>query len=319
MGYGSYSVEAHRALIQPRLGAAPESVFQRNDCDPAMNPRGVRYRESRDSDDHPESLAIVFALDVSASMEEIPTQLATRTLPTFMEHALEVVEHPQILIMAFGNAYADASPMQVGQFESEAALIDRWLGAVHLESGGGGWGESYELVMYFCAHHTSMDCWERREKKGYLFITGDEVPHWELDPKHAAGLIGDHLEAPINVRDLARQVQERFWTFFLIPDAARAEVEECGVVWRALLGERTLVLEDTADTALICALCIAIQEGRLTDREALDGYLKEKGLALRHRQSVLRVVVPFARALAAGPIRPQGSLHERTDEPDFGG
>jgi hypothetical protein len=187
MGYGNYSLAAHAALIDSRATRPSAAVFTRNDCDPAMNPRGVRHREARDSAAHPGSVAIVFALDVSGSMGEIPRELATRTLPTFMKSVLTALRDPQVLFMAFGNAYADRSPLQVGQFESEAALIDRWLSATHLEGGGGGLGESYDLAMYFAARHTRLDCLEKRGKKGYFFMTGDEVPFIEVNPEQVRG------------------------------------------------------------------------------------------------------------------------------------
>jgi len=67
MGYGDYSVEAHKAMTQARAALPKEVVFARNDCDPRMNPQGVKFRESRDSAAHPSSVGIVFALDVSGS------------------------------------------------------------------------------------------------------------------------------------------------------------------------------------------------------------------------------------------------------------
>jgi uncharacterized sporulation protein YeaH/YhbH (DUF444 family) len=48
-----------------------------------MNPKGVRLRESRDSPDHPESLSVAFALDVTGSMGQIPKLLATEQFPKF--------------------------------------------------------------------------------------------------------------------------------------------------------------------------------------------------------------------------------------------
>ena len=84
-GYGNYSEEAHRALIMGRSGLSREAIFEQSQCHPLMNPKGVRVRESRDSAEHPESLGIVFALDVTGSMGDIPVLLATRELPKFMK------------------------------------------------------------------------------------------------------------------------------------------------------------------------------------------------------------------------------------------
>ncbi len=319
MGYGSYSAKAHRALTKKRAAKSLGEVFQRNDCDPAMNPRGVRARESRDSEAHPESLGIVFALDVSGSMEAIPKELATETLPTFMEHAMAVVPSPQILPMAFGNAYADHSPLQVGQFESSAELIDRWLSAIHVESGGGGLGESYGLAMYFCAHHTSMDCFEKRKKRGYFFMTGDEVPFTHVVREQVAGLIGTDPERDIPVREVVLQLQKTFHVFFLIPSAERAAIEMCGVVWELLLRERCVVLQSTADAAIVCALLIGIEERLLKSREDLEAHLVAQGTGAADRARLLATVAPFMRARAKGKIKPPGHPGTRTDSPDVRG
>ena len=72
MGYGNYSHEAHRALTTARAHLPTQQVFRQRSCHALMNPKGVTARESRDSEDHPESLGIVFALDVTGSMGAIP-------------------------------------------------------------------------------------------------------------------------------------------------------------------------------------------------------------------------------------------------------
>ena len=320
MGYGSYSEEAHRAITFARAKAAPREVFQRNDCDPKMNPRGVKYRESRDSAGHPDSLGIVFALDVSGSMGEIPHQLATRTLPTFMSSVRTILPSPHVLFMAFGNAYADKSPLQVGQFESEAQLIDRWLAATHLEGGGGALGESYDLAMYFAARHTAMDCWEKRKKKGYFFMTGDETPWMGLARHHVAGLIGDSLQQDIPVWEVVRELQQKFHTFFLIPDEKRAATENCGAVWTALMHERCIVLDTPEDAAAIAALAIGIEEGVLTDEKAIDRCIVERlHTPLDARERLFETISPYAEARWKGPIAGPNVLQRRTDVPNVRG
>src|SRR5687767_3414851 len=105
MGYGAYSHEAHVAMTGARQGAPQHEIFRQTACHPLMDPRGVRLRESRDSEPHPRSLGIVFALDVSGSMGEIPRRLATETLPAFMSALLDAgVTDPQVLFVAVGYA-----------------------------------------------------------------------------------------------------------------------------------------------------------------------------------------------------------------------
>ncbi len=303
MGYGDYSLEAHRALTEARSAQSATQVFRQNQCHPSMNPKGIRFRESRDSDAHPNSVGIVFALDVSGSMGLIPHSLATKTLPTFMENVLTVMPDPQILFMAFGNAYADRSPIQVGQFESEASLIDQWLARAHLEGGGGGLGESYDLAMYVAARHTAMDCLEKRGKKGYFFMTGDEPTFVHLDKDQVRNLIGDPLEAHIPCHELIVELTKSFHPFFLIPDRDRAARNSVGDIWRNHLHERCIVLEAPEDVAVVAALLIAITEGTVKGEAAIrahvEGPMKRSGA---EADRVVRVVMPYAEAFAKGPI-----------------
>jgi hypothetical protein len=312
MGHGEYDLQAHRAATRARAAMPSAEVFQSNGCHPEMNPRGVHMRESRDSEAHPDSVGVVFALDVSGSMGEIPQALATETMPLFMESALTVLPDPQVMFMAFGNAYADRSPLQVGQFESEAALIDRWLAATHLEGGGGGLGESYDLAMYFAARHTAMDCFEKRQRKGYLFMTGDEVPFTHVSATQVNALLGEMPNGDIAIHEIATEVTESFHPFFLIPDAARAEAFECAATWRLLWHERVIVLSEPGDTAVACALLIGIQERQLVTAADITRQLEERlhrtGEA---RDRVLRAVLPFAEALARGPIAAPQPLSAR--------
>src|SRR5205823_10415699 len=155
-----------------RTGAAAQEVHAK------MNPFGVQVRESRDSAAHPESHAVGVLFDVTGSMQTVP-RILQENLPRLMGLLLRkgYVEHPQILIGAIGDATCDVAPLQVGQFES-GIEIEEDLGKLFLEGGGGGQlTESYELAMYFMARHTAIDCKEKRGKRGYLFVIGDETPY----------------------------------------------------------------------------------------------------------------------------------------------
>ena len=115
MGYGSYSHSAHEALLHDRASLPTQEVFQQRACHALMNPKGVQSRESCDSDDHPNSVGIVFALDVTGSMGDIPKRLATKELPNFMKLLTDCrVQDPQLLFMAVGDATSDRAPLQVG-------------------------------------------------------------------------------------------------------------------------------------------------------------------------------------------------------------
>src|SRR3954468_11127361 len=112
MGYGSYSYEAHEAIATKRAALPAQQVFSQRKMHPLMDPKGVKFRECRDSPDHPNSIGIVFALDVSGSMGEIPEQIARKELPTFMKALGNAgVADPQVLFMAFQDCAGGVAPL----------------------------------------------------------------------------------------------------------------------------------------------------------------------------------------------------------------
>jgi hypothetical protein len=305
MGYGDYSQSAHQALSSQRVGARPESVFQQRTCHPLMNPKGVKLRESRDSAEHPNSLAIAFVLDVTGSMGDIPKQLAMSTLPEFMRVLGDCqVADPQILFCAVGDATSDDSPLQVGQFESTAELMDQWLTWTFLEGGGGGTGqESYELALYFLALHTELDCLRRRQRRGYLFMTGDELPYPVLSRHVVESVIGDRLDEDLKVEEVVAELQRSFVPYFIIPDEARRA--RCERVWRDLLGEHVLCLSEPEDVCYAAAGAIALNERLVPDIDSLAHRLEAAGAD--HAQ-VRRTVRALETLIAPAPTGPRPTL-----------
>ncbi len=310
MGYGNYSSEAHAAIVRTRAAAPGEEVFQQRTCHPLMNPKGVRVRESRDSEAHPESLSIVFALDVTGSMEKIPRLLAERELPRFMSvlgHCR--VRDPQILFCAVGDANSDEAPLQVGQFESTAELMDQWLTWSYLEGGGGGTGqESYELAMYFLALHTDMDCVARRRKRGYLVMTGDELPYPTLSRHVVETVIGDRLDDDLNVEEIVAELQKTYAPFFIIPDRDRAR--RCERRWRDLLGDHVICTEGPEEVCYAAAGAVSLCEGAVSDLDGLERVLRDAGAERDQVSRTVRALRPLAEARSRGPVT--GASHETT-------
>jgi hypothetical protein len=297
MGNGKYSLTAHEALIRGRANIPDQQVFQQNKCHPLMNPKGVRLRESRDSSDHPQSLGIVFALDVTGSMGEIPKLMANQQLPTFMKILIDCqVPDPQILFMAIGDAVSDTAPLQVGQFESTAELMDQWLTWSYLEGGGGGTGqESYELGLYFLAMHTEMDCMTKRKKRGYLFMTGDEIPYPTLSKHVVEAIIGDNLDEDLTSEEIVAELQKSYVPFFIIPDHARAK--RCERRWRDLLGDNVICLEAPVDVCFVTAGAILLNEGRASNIDELITLLSNAGMSSERQSKVVQSLTPFAEVV----------------------
>jgi len=311
MGHGSYSHAAHEALLKDRGDVPTQQVFKQRGCHALMNPKGVKARESRDSADHPHALPIIFALDVTGSMGQIPEALARRELPNFMKLLTETgVADPQLLFMAVGDATCDDAALQVGQFESTAELMDQWLTWSFLEGGGGGQNkESYELALYFISEHTDTDAWLKRKKRGYVIMTGDELPYPAVSRHQVEALLGDAVDEDIPIEAVVASLQERFEPFFLIPDLARRE--RCERRWRDLLGDHVICLEQAADTCWAAAGLIALTEHTLPDLPAFADRLLELGLERGRVGGLVRALAPYAasigRAGAADPAHETGA------------
>jgi hypothetical protein len=306
MGHGNYSHAAHAAILADRSSASSKEVFTQRGCHPMMNPHGLTMREARDSADHPNSLGIVFALDVTGSMGDIPHDLATCELPTFMALLTSCgIADPQLLFMAIGDARSDKAPLQVGQFESTAQLMDQWLTWSYLEGGGGGSGEeSYELAFYMVAQHTDLDCSLKRNKKGYLFITGDELPYPAVSHHQVGTLVGEKLDADIPIEEAIAAAAETYHVFFLIPDLKRRS--RCERRWRELLGDHVICMEAPKDACAVAASIVALTERAIPDLDALAATLRASAIDDRRVSAIVRVLRPYACLLdpnAANSIR----------------
>ena len=295
MGYGSYSYESHQNITNARSTQSRSEVFQQSKVHPLMNPLGVGMRESRDSQEHPNSIPIIFALDVTGSMGEIPEQLARKELPRFMKTLLDSgVTDPQVCFMFMGDAAHDSGPLQVGQFESTAEDMDRWLTWSWLEGGGGGNGcESYDLAMYFAARHTDHDAAARRSKRGYFFMTGDEKPYPKVSKTWVRDLIGDDLTADVPLAQIVEELSRTYHPFFLIPDKGR--VGRCGTAWEKAFGDHVIVMHGSEDTCLVAAALVALCEG--ASLEDLTRRLVSGGMERKKVGRIVTAVSGFAATL----------------------
>ena len=279
MGNGRWSTNVYDAAARFRA-ATGASAFAYSDSGaarthPALDPYGVSVRESRDSAEHPQSLAIAVLFDVTGSMRAVPRALQAK-LPQLLGLLLRksYAADPQILFGAIGDATCDHAPLQVGQFESDNRMDDD-LGRILLEGGGGGQKtESYELALYFMARHTEADCYTKRRKRGYLFIIGDEMAYPRVKPAEVSGVIGDGLEGNLDLTALMAEVTTRWDTYYILPaGASYVGDDEVLAFWRRLLGQNVIEL---ADLDAVCET-IALTVGLGEDAISLDDGLADLG------------------------------------------
>lgn len=210
----------------------------------SMNPNGISFRESRDSEIHPNSVPIILGLDVTGSMGHIPHELIKEGLPKLMGGIIQGgVPDPALLFLGIGDHECDRYPLQVGQFESGDEELDMWLTRTYIESGGGGnAGESYLLAWYFAAFHTRTDAFEKRNEKGILFTVGDE-PFLRTLPASAIREIMGKGERTYSHFDLLEEAQKRYEVYHInVLHSDQAKRASMG--WIELLGQNCLNIKD---------------------------------------------------------------------------
>ncbi len=319
MGSGRWSADVYQTAERLRGG---KSAFGYSDSGartvhPLLDPYDVGRRESRDSGEHPASLAIAVLFDVTGSMGAVPRALQKR-LPRLLGLLKEggYATDPQLLFGAIGDATCDRAPLQVGQFESDNRM-DGDLERILLEGGGGGQKtESYELAMYFMARHTVTDCYDKRGRRGYLFIIGDEMPYPAVKPREVSAWIGDELPQPVALRNLVAQLTRRWDTYYILPaGASYAGDGQVLRAWRGLLGQNVIELADLDAVCETIALTVGLGEEAIDLAEGLadlDDVGSPAGPAVRRALAGLGAGTPRA-ALPAGVRRPR-SDHS---DPDF--
>lgn len=258
MGHGGYD-SGSRAVRSASAGwdhASAEEIFKQRKINTAMDPEGVEERESRDSTDHPNSIPVVVALDVTGSMGSIPHNLVKEGLPHMMEKIIEDgVPDPQVLFLGIGDHECDRAPLQVGQFESSDELLDKWLTDLYIESGGGGNdGESYLLAWMFAGRYTTSDHNEKRGKKGLLFTIGDEPTLKNLPAVAQRAIMGKGQYSDETAAELLEKAREKYEVFHLhISQGHNGRSQRVKDGWKQLMGDNVLFVQNQAQVAQVIA------------------------------------------------------------------
>lgn len=263
MGYAKWSNHDYAQLRVNYQGKSRSEIFQSR-MSPAMDPHGLTFRESRDSEVHPNSIAIAVFLDVTGSMGMIPEQMIRHKLGSMMDTLLDHgIEDPQVMFSAIGDHITDGAPLQVGQFESGALEMNDCLAQIYIEGGGGGqMMESYLLAWLIAGRHTSIDCFEKRKQKGFLFTVGDEKSWNGLDEKTLKSIMGYPEAKKVDARTLLAEAQEMYHVFHIhVNETGYRNNQSVFDYWKTMLGERFLVLNDHRLVAELIATTVAMIQG----------------------------------------------------------
>lgn len=238
-----------------------------------LDPKNIRLRESRDSAANPNSTALIVGLDVTGSMTRVLDAMARTGLGTLVEQIYErrPISDPHLMLMGIGDFEFDSAPLQVTQFEAENKPLIEQLEKIYLERGGGGnHYESYAAAWLFAATRTSIDCFEKRGKRGFLFTIGDEEPTPQLFGRHIRQFLGGEDAKDLDGRHLLEMAQANYNVFHIMVeegDYYRSQPDRTRRAWIDLLGQGALPLADHARLPEVVVSAIQVAEGQ--DRDAV--------------------------------------------------
>lgn len=262
---------------------------------PSLDPKRINSKpfgmlEARDSDEHPDSHPVFVAFDVTGSNKAraVDAQARLNTLMALLE---KYVADPQVLVAANDDYKVEPEgAIQISDFESDnridEAIRNIWL----VGDGGGNDGESYTLLLYAAARKTVLDCYEKRGKKGYMFMYCDE-PFYSPGTRHTTGydhkpvvekseakaVFGDDIEADIPLVDIIEEVKEKYNLYIIWPQGGYQHAREQYV---ELFGEESVVTSQHPN--LICELIasiVGLNEEKITKDDAIADLVSVGGLS----------------------------------------
>ena len=227
MGCGSWTSDSFKSYSKSvgrsvsKLGIidsdySNQEMFKARTIDPALDPKNV-IRECCDSDEHPNTLPVILALDVTGSMGDAAVEVAKK-LNVIMTKLYEKISDVEFMVMGIGDLAYDDCPIQASQFESDIRIAEQ-LDKIYFEFGGGGNSfESYTAAWYFGSRHTKLDCLNRG-RKGIIITMGDEQlnPYLPLKGRRS-GLMeatGDNLQSDVETKDLYDEASQKFNIYHL--------------------------------------------------------------------------------------------------------
>lgn len=240
--YTSYSKSVGRSVSKDGTisgSYSNQDMFKAKNIDPALDPKNV-IRECCDTEEHPNTVPVILALDVTGSMGQAAVEVAKK-LNVIMTKLYEKVTDVEFLIMGIGDLACDTCPIQASQFESDIRIAEQ-LDKIYFEFGGGGNNyESYTAAWYFGSRHTKLDCLNRG-RKGIIITMGDEQlnPYLPLRGRYS-GLIeatGDNLQDDVETKDLYNEVSKKFNIYHLdVNHGRRWDEDEIETSYRKYLDD----------------------------------------------------------------------------------
>ncbi len=209
--------------------------------DEALDPKKFTIRECANNEEHPNTVPVILALDVTGSMGSACAETAA-AIGKIVINLFDRFKDVEFCIMGIGDLAYDRAPIQMSQFESDVRIAES-LDKVYMEHGGGGNAyESYTAAWYMGLHHTKLDCFDKQGRKGIIITMGDEPLNPYLPANQLNWATNTHAQGDVDTDELYEEASKKFDIFHIAinDDACMYSYYESDIknTWGALLGER---------------------------------------------------------------------------------
>lgn len=222
---------------------------------PELNPHNV-MRECCDTEEHPKTLPVILALDVTGSMGDASVKVAKKLNEIMTDlYTDSNIKDIEFCIMGIGDLAYDSAPIQISQFESDIRIAEQ-LDKIYFEAGGGGNKyESYTAAWYMGVNHAKLDCWKRGQK-GIIITLGDEGPNPYLPKRGLSEATGDKLQSDVETKELYNDTIQKYDIYHIaVNDPSSSynyhqRYHNIDKQWKELLGDNYMVstLDNLAQT-----------------------------------------------------------------------
>lgn len=255
--YASYSTSLGKTYSEDTGRITGGQEFKARRIDESLDPRGFKIRECANSEEHPNTVPVILALDVTGSMGSACQETA-EALGVIITELYKKYKDIEFCVMGIGDLAYDSAPIQMSQFESDVRIAEA-LDKIYMEHGGGGNRyESYTAAWYMGLHRTKLDAVEKQGRKGVIITMGDEPLNPYLPVRALNESVKGSEQSDVETKALYKKASEKFDIYHIaVKDPANAydwykdEIKES---WGAVIGDHLKVstINELSNTVVEC-------------------------------------------------------------------
>lgn len=216
INYCSYSKSLGRDY-DVNTGRVSGHEFTTRRLDESLDPSKFEVRECVNSEEHPNTIPVILALDVTGSMGNACQETA-EALNVIITNLYEKFKDIEFCVMGIGDLEYDYAPIQMSQFESDIRIAES-LDKIYMEHGGGPNSyESYTSAWYVGLKKTKLDCFDKQGRKGIIITMGDEPLNPVLRKSKINKFANVNEQDDVKTDKLYAEAREKFDIFHIAVD-----------------------------------------------------------------------------------------------------